>query len=222
MQSGQATGGRVWTFPNPKSSPTVNTHFHVKLLGFITPEILMLLIIIATALCFGCAQFMLTNNIHIFNHDVAATDTTSVSADSGYSPKAFILSPIPAAITVAIVVIAFSIIPCLGNFSPKSAIAAFLTGAAIALTGTALSINPNSHNISLGSWAQQRYHFTIDDSTSDKSILNGSQLYSGMIIKDTQSSTVAELKEIDNRYYLYDPFTNQELTAANNTAKEKS
>lgn len=223
MQSGQATGGKVWTFPTQKSTPTVNTPFHVKLLSFITPEILMLMIIIATALCFGCAQIMLTHDIHIFHYDVPATTANTMSASNGYVPKAFILSPIPLCITVSMIVISFFTIPTLGNFSIKSAIAAFSTGAIIAITGTALSINPNSHNIPLDSWAQQRYHFTIDDSTSDKSILSGSQLYSGMIIKDTHSSTVAELKEIDSRFYLYDPFTNKELkTATGDTAKENS
>lgn len=223
MQSGQATGGRVWHFPSQKSGPAVNTPFHVKLLAFVTPEILVLMIIVATALCFGCAQLMFTNNIHIFNYDAPETNTGSVSSSSGYIPKTFILSPIPAFITVIMVVIAFFTIPCLGNFSIKSAIMAFLTGAVIAFTGTALSINPERQNISLDSWAQQRYQFTIDDSTSDKSILNGSQLYSGMIIKDTKSSIVAELKEIDNRFYLYNPFTSQELkTATDDTAKENS
>ena len=223
MQSGQATGGRVWTFPSPKSTPSVNTPFYVKLLSFITPEILVLMFIVATALCFGCAQLMLTNNIHIFNYDAPETNAGSVSPSTGYLPKAFILSPLPIFITISMVVIAFFIIPTLGNFSIKSALIAFSAGAIIAITGTALSINPDRQNVSLDSWAQQRYHFTIDDSTSDKSILNGSQLYSGMIIKDTQSSMVAELKEVDKRFYLYDPFTNQELkTATGNTAKENS
>lgn len=226
MDTGLATGGKVWKMPVPVGSTNFAPSRKLSI-KFLTPEILMLLIILATGFVF--VAHMLVRHFNVPSISLIKNNESSqtlTSPATGYFMQSTVsFSVLPFILTSIIIVVISLTILFSGKFSLQRIF--LVIGIAMAIAFISALLTPHAENkpqntISVAEWANQRYDFIIDDTAGEKFNNSGTNLHTGLIVKDTQHSVIAEFKFKDNQYYLTNPFTGEELPTASTISKEQS
>lgn len=111
-------------------------------------------------------------------------------------------------ISVVVSSIITTIIFC-SPLTKKALIPITIAGLTVSLFAVSCALETtkqNFDNMNLNTWMSERYGFTPTDGSNSKRLPNDGHLY-----KDSSTGAIAETKEINGSYYLYDALTGKEL-----------